>query len=93
MAKLHRKGFRDREAPAPTIARNQGAARGRPVTLGDVAPFRRPLHQPCAAGRGTVVRKGRREACACATKRFLRAHPELILDARGNAWWPAEPPV
>lgn len=28
-------------------------------------------------------------ACACATRRFLRAHPEVIVDAAANVFWPA----
>jgi len=93
MAKAYRRGFRPKEVPL-LVARNLDKPKGRPLTLGDLTPFARPLHPPCA-GRGAlgpeVSRSGKREVCRCATDRFLAAHPEVIMDDRGNAWWPAAP--
>lgn len=88
--KLHRRGFRPKDAPAPSIARNLDKPKGREVTPADVAPHALPLHPPCR-GKGLLGLRGdgRREICKCATKRFLRAHPEVILEADGRAWWPA----
>ena len=56
--------------------------------VSDVTPYALPLHQKCRQG---IMRMSNPPvACACATKRFLRAHPEVILDDTGAAWWPAE---
>lgn len=93
MAKLIRKGFRPKEAPALSIARNQGKPKGRPVTVANIRIHARALHQACG-GRGyRKVRRGGEVLavpCKCATKAFLKRHPEVILDASGNAWWPAD---
>jgi hypothetical protein len=91
MAKMKRKGFRDREAPAPSIARNLDKARGPQVLASQVRAHALPFHPAC---NGTGVRNkvgagGARQICKCATKRFLRAHPELIVQADGQCWWPA----
>jgi hypothetical protein len=36
------------------------------------------------------LERGRDEPCKCATTRFLKKHPEIIMDATGRAWWPAD---
>lgn len=90
--KILRKGFRPRDEARLSIARNQDQPRGREVTLADVSPYALQLHGPCR-GKGAVLQpSGGYVACKCATKRFLAAHPELVLDEGGRAFWPVKPP-
>lgn len=68
--------------------RNVGTPRGRPVTVDDVRPYVLPKHGRCR-GKGVVGAV----ACKCAQKRFMKAHPEVIVDFEGKllrSWWPAE---
>jgi hypothetical protein len=79
-------GFRQkgkrREVPDPS--QNLGAEKGAAVTLDEVLACRLQGHPAC---RGTGLGKDGRP-CACATKRFFKAHPEIIVDAAGSAWHP-----
>jgi hypothetical protein len=75
--------------PQASIARNLNVPRGRRVVASDIAPHALPLHPPCN-GKGWVKRAGEAVPCRCSTKRFLAAHPEIIMDDEGIAWWPAE---
>lgn len=56
-------------------SRNAGSPRGRAVPVGDVAAHALSGHSKC---RGTGM-LGARMACACATRRFLKAHPDVIV--------------
>ena len=72
--------------------RNAGVPRGRPVTVGDISGYAQSGHQPCK-GRGVLgIWQGDKALpCKCATKRFLKAHPEVIVDGpTGQAWWPVQ---
>ena len=67
--------------------RNAGRPRGRLVLAGDITAHALAGHAACG-GRGQV----NGVACSCATKRFLRAHPEVIVVREGAAmvaYWPA----
>ena len=80
----------------PNPARNAHVEKGRPVTANEVIAHRLPMHEKCRVGKGIVSiamhEDGTRTAvpCACATKRFFKAHPEIVIDDNGAAWWPAE---
>ena len=76
-------------------ARNTHKERGAIVTLDEIRAHRLPLHEKCRRGSGIVsyvVRDGKKLGvpCKCAHKRFMKAHPEVIIDKDGAAWWPAE---
>jgi hypothetical protein len=72
----------------PDPSRNAHVERGRVVMVSEVQPYALPMHQKCR--QGIVRRTDPPVACACATKRFLKAHPEVIVDKDGRAWWPAK---
>lgn len=80
----------------PSPARNTNVEKGRPVTVNEITAHRLPLHEKCRALKGLekIVKRpdGTRLGvpCACAHRRFLKAHPEVIIDDSGAAWWPAE---
>lgn len=82
-----------------TLARNTHVERGRPVTVDEIRAYRLPLHEACRQLRGLthIVRTedGARLGvpCKCAHKRFMKQHPEVIIDEKGAAWWPAEEKV
>lgn len=82
-----------------SIARNTHVERGRPVTVDEIRQYRLPMHEACRQLRGLthIVRteSGERRGvpCKCAHKRFMKAHPEVIIDATGAAWWPKEEAV
>jgi len=96
MTQRHGKDLRRqrREAAEQRIqelaARNPGVPRGRPVTVGDISGYALSGHQECR-GRGMIgLVEGKARPCKCATKRFLKAHPEVVVDgATGEAFWPA----
>ena len=75
-----------RPAKAPDPSQNLHVERGAPVTLGEVRAFALDGHPECRSRPG-LGRDGR--PCKCATRRFFAKHPEVIVDASGNAWWPA----
>ncbi len=84
-----------RATPAPDPSRNLHVEKGRAVMVSDIQPHALQMHEKCR-GRGVVaiVDGGTRAIpCKCATKRFLKAHPEVIIDKSGAAWWPAKDPV
>jgi len=71
---------------AELTERNAHLPRGRAVTVGDIQAYAMPGHGKCG-GRGVVGRV----ACSCATKRFMRAHPEVIVVREGDllgVYWP-----
>lgn len=81
-------------ADAPDPSRNQETPKGRAVTAAEISPYALPLHLKCR-GKGVVGYRGQGEErtavpCACATKRFLRAHPEVVVDRDGRVWWPED---
>lgn len=76
------------ERGKPDPSRNVYYPRGREVTVDDVKAHALPKHQKC---KGGMVSKT--TPCSCATKRFLKAHPEVIIDSDGRAWWPAKDPI
>lgn len=91
-------GFRDktvrrakREAADPS--RNVGKEKDRAVTVNDIAAHALPMHQKCR-GKGQRVLEAagllprRAVACGCAMKRFLKAHPEIIIERTGAVFWP-----
>lgn len=95
---MSRPGFRQRPAKKakPNPSRNSHVERGRPITVADVAPYARQKCQKCR-GKGMVGVKLSEDGtpvsatpCKCATVRFFKAKPEIILDEEGRAWWPAE---
>ena len=62
--------------------------RGEPVTGIQVAPYALDGHTKCH-GSGFVRRAGKpTRVCTCAQKRFMKAHPEVLIDSAGAAWWP-----
>jgi hypothetical protein len=75
-----------RPAKAPDPSQNLHVERGAPVTLGEVRAYALEGHPECRSRPG-LGRDGR--PCKCATRRFFAKHPEVIVDASGNAWWPA----
>lgn len=87
VAKFKARRGRAKGAP-PDPSRNAHVERGRVVMVSEVTPYALPLHQKCR--QGIVRRSDPPVACACATKRFLKRHPEVIIDEKGAAWWPAE---
>src|SRR5215831_7951915 len=75
-------------------ARNVHKEPGRAISVNDVIPYARPGCQKCR-GKGIVgyrkVGETRgAEPCACATKRFWKAHPEIIVTEKGLAFWPSD---
>jgi hypothetical protein len=77
---------------AAAVERNASIPRGRQVTTGDVSAHALPGHAKCG-GRGMV---GVEMACPCATKRFLRRHPGVIVVMEGDVarvYWPASVPL
>ena len=76
--------------------RNAGTPRGRPVSTGDVSAYALAGHAKCG-GSGML---GPQMACPCATKRFLKRHPEVVVVIEGGVcgvYWPlsaisVEPP-
>lgn len=77
-------------------SRNLHVERGRPVTAADITPYARQKCGDCK-GKGLVGRRSAGEVhgiepCACASKRFIKAHPEVIIDVQGVAFFPAEEP-
>lgn len=71
-------------------SRNLGKEKGPPVLAEEVLEYADEDHFPC---RGTGSRRfgGKRtkQPCRCSTKGFLEAHPEVIIERDGRAWWPA----
>jgi len=67
---------------------NEGKPKGRQVTVADLVPYALQMH-PLCGGKG-IVRGTNNVPCKCATKRFFKAKPNVILDATGAAWWPAK---
>lgn len=66
-------------------ARNLMSPRGPRVTVAEMQCYGYAL---CQRGcRGTGLERPQ-VACACATRRFLKAHPEVIVDPEANVWWP-----
>ncbi len=93
-------GFRDktvnkaaRDAADPS--RNTHKEKGAPVTANEIAAYRLPLHDKCRRGKGLTVLEAagdlprRAVPCKCAMKRFLKAHPEIIVERTGAVYWPA----
>lgn len=81
-----------RQAISPTPARNVQKEPGRPIEVRDVAPYARAMCPKCK-GQGMVgyrkVGETRgAEPCKCATTRFWKAHPEIIVTEKGVAYWP-----
>ncbi len=86
---IRRKGFRDKVVPAPkTIEQNLDVPKGKPVTFMDLMKFGRAGCRNCKGRGANLLINGLESPCACATKRMFKAHPELIVEANGNAWWP-----
>lgn len=81
-------------AAAPDARRNLHVERGRPVVVNDITPFARPKCGKCGgkgiAGMRSAGETTGAEPCSCATKRFFREHPEIIVTAEGEAFWPLE---
>lgn len=70
----------------PDPSQNLHVEKGAPVTLEEVRAYVLPGCATCS-GRTGLGRDGK--PCACATRRFMKAHPEIIMDRVGHAWWPA----
>lgn len=71
---------------AELTERNAHVPRGRDVTVSEVQAYALSGHGKCG-GRGVVGRV----ACACATKRFMRANPDVIVVREGDllgVYWP-----
>jgi hypothetical protein len=75
--------------------RNLHRDKGVPLTTVEVLQHAKPGHLAC---RSTLVKPagvvrdkktGALTYCRCATERLLAAHPEVIIDESGKAWWPA----
>jgi hypothetical protein len=89
----HREETRRRHAKKeiPDPSRNLDKERDRPVTVADVTPHALPGHPKCR-GKGVMANQ---VACACAMSRFLKAHPEIIIEVldrehpeRAAVFWP-----
>lgn len=80
-------GFRNRgkKAAPPDPSQNLHVAKGAPVTVDEVRAHGLPGCASCS-GAG---RTPRGVICSCATRRFMKAHPEIIVDRVGYSWWPA----
>lgn len=72
----------------PNPARNLHLEKGQVVMVSEVTPYALPMHQKCR--QGIIRQTNPPVACACATKRFLRKYPEVIVDEQGRVWWPAK---
>jgi hypothetical protein len=72
----------------PDPSRNAHVEKGRIVMVSEVTPYALPLHQKCR--QGIIRQSDPPVACACATKRFLKKHPEVIIDRAGRVWWPVK---
>lgn len=82
----NRKAARVRSRHVADISLNTSKPKGKQVMVGEVAPYALQMHPPC---RGTGIQRGTRDVpCRCATLRFFKAHPEIIIEASGQAWWP-----
>jgi len=71
---------------AQLTERNANIPRGRDVKLSEVQAYALRGHSKCG-GTGAVGRV----ACSCATKRFMRAHPEVVVVREGEllgVYWP-----
>jgi hypothetical protein len=79
-------GFREPPVRKADPSRNLGKERGRPITLADASSYASPACLRCRSRRGYDAKKN--QICRCATKGFLLAHPEVIVDRAGKAWWP-----
>lgn len=82
-----------KELPDPS--RNLDKERDRPVTVADVTPHALDGHPKCR-GKGVMANQ---VACACAMSRFLKAHPEIIIEVvdrahpeRAAVFWPKKDP-
>lgn len=88
-----RRAARREEALAEGATRNAGVPRGRQVVVGDVSAYALEGHPPCrGTGMTGTNASGDAVPCTCATRRFFKAHPEVIVvpDAGSvKAWWPA----
>lgn len=80
-------GFRNRgkKATPPDPSQNLHVAKGASVTVDEVRAYGLP---GCVSCSGTG-RTPRGVICSCATRRFMKAHPEIIVDRVGYSWWPA----
>jgi len=82
-------------ANAPDPRRNLHVEPGRPVVVNDITPYARPKCGKCKKGIADTVKNDAGEVvgaapCVCATTRFYRRHPEIIVTETGAAFWPAE---
>lgn len=74
-------------------SRNLHKHRGAAVTVPEVLKHKLRGCGPC---RGTGLEGDPTTSttpCVCATRRFLKAHPEIVMDRAGSAWWPALDPL
>lgn len=90
MAKPRKPKRPPRKKRAPDPSRNLHVPRGAAVTVAEVVKHALPKHSKCVGG---LERGSKTTPCICATRRFLKAHPEIIMDKAGSAWWPAEDPL
>lgn len=77
-------------------SRNLHVEKGRQVVVNDITPHARAKCPTCK-GKGIVsTAKGNdgqavsATPCRCATARMFKAHPELIIERSGAAWWPLD---
>lgn len=66
-------------------SQNVHVERGPAITLEEVRAHALDGHASCRSTPG-LAKDGK--PCTCATKRFFRAHPEIVVDDKGFAWWP-----
>jgi len=84
-------GFRQKKRRKAGPARNQHLGQGQVVTVADIKKHAFAGCQKGCRGSGLMPYQPGEQprACECATRRFLKAHPNLVIDERANAWWPA----
>lgn len=79
------------------MVRNIHKRRGAQVTLEEIAKCAKPACKKCN-GTGVILQRltGSKPeepptqiGCGCAAKRFVEAHPEVIVSEQNYAWWPA----
>lgn len=82
-------------AAAGDPSRNLHVERGRAVVGNDIFPYARPKCKKCEHGVASRVKDAEGKVvglvpCRCAHLRFMKAHPEIIVDKTGASWWPLD---
>lgn len=93
MAKPRKPKRPPRKKRAPDPSRNLHLPRGEQVTIDQVRAHRLVGCTKCSSTGLEGDRRRSTTPCVCATRRFLKANPRIIMDRAGSAWWPAVDPL